>query len=158
MPRARAACLAAVLSVSACATDAPAGDVAACDPSPDANRAMVLAFYNAGLVNRNPRQAFAEFVSADFVEHKPDIPTGTRDSTAVFLERLIQDVPEGRWQVHRSMADGDLVLIHASFTPAPGAPAYALADIFRVHDCKIVEHWDVVGPPVEGALNPHPRF
>lgn len=158
MPRSHAANLAALLSVSACATDAPARDAAACDPSPEANRATVLAFYDAGLVNRKPQQAFAEFVAPDFVEHKPDIPVGSRDSTAAFLERLMQEVPEGRWQVHRSMADGDLVLVHASFTPAPGAPPYALADVFRLRECKIVEHWDVVGPPVERPVNPNPRF
>jgi predicted SnoaL-like aldol condensation-catalyzing enzyme len=149
---------ATVLFTLACARDGSTGEGGACDSSAESNRARVLAFYRDGLVNRSPRPAFAEFMAADFVEHKPDVPTGTRDSTAAFLERLMQELPDGRWQIHRSLADRDLVFVHASFTPAPDAPAYAIADVFRLHECKIVEHWDVVGPPVERSLNPQPRF
>lgn len=130
----------------------------ACDGGAEANRARVLAFYREALVDRRPRRAFAEYMAADFVEHKPDVPSGTRDSTVAFLEGLIKELPEGRWQILRSLADGDLVFLHASFVPAPGAPPYAIADVFRLQDCKIVEHWDVVGPPVERARNPHSRL
>lgn len=149
---------ASALFASACAPRDSVVERDACDSTPDANRARVLAFYRDGLVNRNPRAAFAQYMAADFVEHKPDVATGTRDSTAAFLERLMQELPEARWQVHRSLADGDMVVVHASFTPAPGAPAYALADVFRLKQCKLVEHWDVVGPPVDHPLNPHTRF
>jgi predicted SnoaL-like aldol condensation-catalyzing enzyme len=51
-----------------------------------------------------------------------------------------------------------MVFLHARFTPAAGAPPYAIADIFRLKGCKIVEHWDVVAPPPKQQRNPHPRF
>ena len=147
-----------ILFALACSPDTSASSDRSCNPDAESNRTRVLAFYRDALVNRSPRAAFAEFMAPDFVEHKPDVATGSRDSTVAFLERLMQDLPEGRWQIHRSLADQDLVFVHASFTPAPGAPAYAISDVFRLQECKIVEHWDVVGPPTERPLNPQPRF
>jgi predicted SnoaL-like aldol condensation-catalyzing enzyme len=51
-----------------------------------------------------------------------------------------------------------MVFLHARFTPAPGAPSYAIADVFRLHGCRIAEHWDIVAPPPDEQLNPNPRF
>ncbi|HQU93744.1 MAG TPA: nuclear transport factor 2 family protein [Pyrinomonadaceae bacterium] len=128
-------------------------------PGPEEqNRQVVLAFYDQGLVNLQPRAAFERYASEDFVEHKPDVAEGTREATIAFLEGLIKEVPKPTWKVIRTVAEGDLVFLHASFTPADGAPPYAVADVFRLHEGKIVEHWDVVAPPVKQPLNPHSRF
>jgi predicted SnoaL-like aldol condensation-catalyzing enzyme len=111
-----------------------------------------------GLVERQPHAAFERYMSADFVEHKPDVPDGTREAVATYLAGLIKSVPEPRWEVLRTVAEGDLVFLHARFTPAKGAPPYAVADLFRLKNCQIVEHWDVVAGPPERQLNPRPRF
>lgn len=129
-----------------------------CDGSIESNRAVVLAFYNEGLLARRPKQAFQRYMAADFVEHKPDIPKGTREETAKFLAQIIAEIPEARWEIVRTIVEGDMVFLHARFTPGSGGPSYALADIFRVKDCKIVEHWDVVGPPPKEQANPNSRF
>ena len=129
-----------------------------CDGSTETNRTIVLAFYHEGLLARQPEQAFLRYMAPDFVEHKPDIPKGTREDTAEFLAQIIAEMPEARWEIVRTIAEGDMVFLHARFTPASGAPSYALADIFRVNDCKIVEHWDVVGPPPKEQVNPNSRF
>jgi predicted SnoaL-like aldol condensation-catalyzing enzyme len=134
------------------------GAVPSCDGSAEANRRIVLAFYNEGLVGLQPRAAFERYMTPQFVEHKPDVPQGTRDATATFLEQLIANVPQPRWEVVRTIAEGDLVFLHGRFTPAAGAPAYAIADVFRLDDCKIAEHWDVVAPPPMEQQNPNPRF
>jgi predicted SnoaL-like aldol condensation-catalyzing enzyme len=97
-------------------------------------------------------------MTPQFVEHKPDVPDGTREATASFLEQLIHSVPQPRWEVIRTVAEGDLVFLHGRFTPAAGAPAYAIADVFRLENCKIVEHWDVVASPPSEQRNPNPRF
>lgn len=133
-------------------TGARAHHVEAC------NRAVVLAFYEAALVDLQPRAAFDGYVADDFVEHKPDVAEGTKAATVAFLEGLIKEVPEPRWEILRTIAEGDLVFLHARFSPAPGAPHYAIADVFRLKDCKIVEHWDVVAPPPKQSRNPNPRF
>jgi predicted SnoaL-like aldol condensation-catalyzing enzyme len=129
-----------------------------CDGSAEANRRVVLAFYNEGLVSLQPRLAFTRYMAPDFVEHKPDVPNGTREAAATFLEQLIATLPQARWEIIRTIAEGDRVFLHARFTPAVGAPAYAIADVFRLKDCKISEHWDVVAPPATEQRNPHSRF
>jgi predicted SnoaL-like aldol condensation-catalyzing enzyme len=144
---------AASLVLASCAHGGAAPAAAHCD-----NRAVVLAFYNAALVERQPRASFERYTAPDFIEHKPDIPGGTRVATIAFLEALIAELPQPRWEIVRTIAEGDLVFLHARFTPAEGAPEYAIADVFRLEDCRIVEHWDVVAGPAEDAGNPHSRF
>ena len=135
-----------------------AAAAATCQPGPAAHRQLIADFYREALVEKQPKAAFEKYMTADFVEHKPDVPLGTRAATAEFLDELIKSMPDPKWEVLRIVADGDLVALHARFTPAAGAPAYAIADFFRVKDCRIAEHWDVVaGPPKEQA-NPKPRF
>jgi predicted SnoaL-like aldol condensation-catalyzing enzyme len=122
------------------------------------NRTIVVAFFTEGLVERRPRAAFERHVAEDFIEHKPDVPHGTREATIAYLEQLIIDMPDARWEPVRTLADGEFVVVHARFTPAVGAPPYAIADIFRLRRSLIVEHWDVVGPPPTHRRNPNPRF
>lgn len=122
------------------------------------NRRIVMAFYEDALIKLQPRAAFERYASEDFVEHKPDVPEGTRTATIVFLEGLIKEMPKPTWKILRTVAEGDLVVMHASFTPADGAPPYAIADIFRLRNGKIAEHWDVVAPPPKEQVNPNSRF
>jgi predicted SnoaL-like aldol condensation-catalyzing enzyme len=134
------------------------GAGASCAPSTAANRERVLAFYRQGLVEKDVRAAFERYVAPHFVEHKPDIPVGDRASVIEFLEGIVRDLPDARWDILRTVAEDDLVFVHARFTPGPGAPPYALADLFRVEDCAIVEHWDVVEAPRDGRPNPNSQF
>jgi predicted SnoaL-like aldol condensation-catalyzing enzyme len=60
--------------------------------------------------------------------------------------------------VIRSVSEGDLVFLHARYTAAPGAPEIAVAEVFRVQNGKIQEHWDVTSPPPEKISNPNSRF
>lgn len=149
-----------VLALAACATPAtqPLRASGDCDGSADAHRQIVVDFYNLGLVGRRPSSAFQRHMSAQFIEHKPDVPLGTREATAAFLEQLMANLPRARWEILRTVAEGNLVFLHAKFTPDVGAPAYAIADLFRLEHCRIVEHWDVVAPPPAEQRNPYPRF
>jgi predicted SnoaL-like aldol condensation-catalyzing enzyme len=151
---------AALLSCSAAGVAQVTGEQArtACTGSAEENRKVVLAFYNEALVGLKPRPAFERHMSADFIEHKPDVPEGTRAAAAGFLEQLIANVPQPKWAIERTIAEGDLVFLHARFSPAPGAPEYAIADVFRLSGCEIVEHWDVVAPPPKEQRNPNARF
>ncbi|GEM_PF-150393 len=124
----------------------------------ETNRRIVLAFYNEALVSKRVRTSFQRYVSPSFIEHKPDVVGGTREETIVFLGGLIQEFPEARWEVIRSISEGDFVFLHARFTPSPGAAPYSIADIFRLQKGVITEHWDAVGRPPEHQRNPNPRF
>lgn len=148
--------IAVVVMLAASAEGSPR--VLACKPSVDSNRKTVIAFYELALVNLKPRAGFERYASPDFIEHKPDVPHGTRESTITFLEELIAGMPKPRWEILRTIAEGDMVFLHARFTPAEGAKPYAVADVFRLKNCKIVEHWDVVAGPPEEQRNPNSRF
>ena len=129
-----------------------------CDSSAEANRKLVVSFYTEALVEKRVRSGFQRYVSPNLVEHKPDVPAGDRSVVVEFLEGIVRDVPGAQWEIIRTIAEKDLVFLHARFTPAPGAPDYAIADVFRVQNCQIVEHWDVVGPPRENMPNTNSRF
>jgi predicted SnoaL-like aldol condensation-catalyzing enzyme len=148
-----------ILTVFFCvSTWAEARSNSLCRPSAEASRNLVLSFYKRALIEKRPRAAFAEYVSASFVEHKPDVPNGGVAAVADFLEGLIKELPDAKWEILRTVAEKNLVFLHARFTPAPGAPPYAIADLFRIDDCVIVEHWDVVEPPRDGQPNSNSRF
>ena len=115
-------------------------------------------FYRRALVDKQVRAAFEGFVSPGFVEHKPDIASGDREGAIRFLEGLMAELPQARWEIVRIVSDPDGAAIHARFTPAPGAPPYAIADFFRIADCRIVEHWDVIAGPPAQAPNRQSRF
>jgi predicted SnoaL-like aldol condensation-catalyzing enzyme len=151
---------AALVLTTVCCVSARAetNSSAPCEPTAEASRNLVLSFYKQALIDKRPRAAFEQYVSPDFIEHKPDVPAGGRDAVADFLEGLVNELPEARWEILRTVAEEDFVFLHARFTPASGAPPYAIADLFRIADCAIVEHWDVVGPPREGQPNSNSRF
>ena len=85
------AAAAALMVLAGCATtEARRGGVlSSCDGFAEANRKVVLAFYHEGLMGLEPRTAFERHMTPDFVEHKPDVPHGTREASAAFLEQLI---------------------------------------------------------------------
>lgn len=128
------------------------------DPSLELNRNVVLEFYRVGLMGKRPVEAFTRFMAADFVEHKPDVSVPSREGAAAYLAGLMHELPDARWELVRTIAEDDYVFLHARFVPEPGAPAYAIADIFRLRDGLIAEHWDVVAGPPTNCSNPHPRF
>lgn len=157
MIRAKLAALAVLMSCCMSAHSEPKSSLD-CAHTAEASRNLVLSFYTQALIDKQPAAAFEEYVSPGFIEHKPDIPGGGRAAAVDFLEKLIRELPDARWEILRTVAEEDLVFLHARFTPAPGAAPYAIADLFRIEDCVIVEHWDVVGPPRDGQPNPNSRF
>jgi hypothetical protein len=85
----------AALALPSCTTitDTSAIGIAPrCDSSPASTRKTVLAFYNVGLVGRDPHAAFMRYMAPDFVEHKPDVPNGTREATSAFLSQVMAEV------------------------------------------------------------------
>lgn len=122
------------------------------------NRNTVLEFYRLGLQGRQPKQAFERFMAPGFIEHKPDVAKPTREGSAAFLAELMLELPAATWEVIRTITEDDLVFLHSRFVPAPGKAAYAVADVFRLRDGLIVEHWDVVAGPPTNPRNPLPRF
>jgi len=80
--------------------------------------------------------ALAGLLASDFINHNPQTTNGLEASKALFAQVGAIDA-----DLHRMVAEGDLVAVHAHYkTPAETAGM----DFFKLRDGKIVEHWDVI--------------
>jgi predicted SnoaL-like aldol condensation-catalyzing enzyme len=80
--------------------------------------------------------AFDELIVEDYVQHNPQAGNGLQAVKDFFAPAGPVDV-----EVHRVIADGDLVAVHSNYETWNMAGV----DIFRLNDDgKIVEHWDVL--------------
>jgi len=132
--------------------------LARCGASPAANKAVVLQFYALAFEDFKVGEAFDRYADPSFIEHSEDTPGGTVAGTITFLQGLIDRFPHRKWKVVRSAADGDLVFLHVRFTSQPDKPATAISEIFRLKNCRLVEHWDVIAGPPDKVVNPNSRF
>ena len=57
-------------------------------------------------------------------------------------------------EVHRVIAEGDLVAVHSHYTTWNMSGV----DIFRLHDGKIIEHWDVLQEVPETTASGNDMF
>jgi predicted SnoaL-like aldol condensation-catalyzing enzyme len=122
----------------------------------EATRAVITAFKRLFYEEYRIREAFLRFVHPDYVQHNPGIPDG-RDSAIAFLEPKFGSGAVAL-DVRRIIVDGPYAVLHIMPRPGGGEPTGAVADIYRVEDGLIVEHWDVLQPwPTESA-NQHPMF
>jgi len=112
------------------------------------NKLLTLVAYD-GLFNHHRLEALDLFFAGEnYIQHNPLVPNGAAALAAV-LDFI---APEGSLlRFHHTVADGDLVFLHSQSLP-PGADpnneftGLAVADIFRVVNGKIVEHWDAIQP------------
>lgn len=119
-------------------------------------RAVVEAFAELFYRQGRVREAFETWVAPDYVQHNPNILDG-RDAAIAALEPKFGS-GDFLTTVHRTIVDGDLAMLHVHGRPAPGGAGGAVADIYRVSDGRIVEHWDILQPWPQDAVNPHPMF
>ncbi|EXG82374.1 nuclear transport factor 2 family protein [Cryptosporangium arvum] len=92
--------------------------------------------------------AVDRWVSPDYVQHSSlaaDGPEGIRG--------LVENLPDGfRYDLHRVVADGDLVALHGTYHGFGPDPLVAF-DIFRVADGVLAEHWDALTPVVAETVS-----
>ena len=120
-------------------------------------REVVSEFSHLFYEQKQVRTAFETWVREDYIQHKPTLPDG-REPVINFLENLLQRFPERTFTIHRMIAEGDLVAVHYDSQAHPQDLGFAVIDIFRVENCKMVEHWDVVQPVPETSKNENTMF
>jgi predicted SnoaL-like aldol condensation-catalyzing enzyme/predicted ester cyclase len=113
--------------------------------TPSENKAFVLEAFDT-LFNRRDYEAAARFWSSDYIQHSAHIAPG-RDG----LFNLVKAAPaELRYENAMAVADGEYVLLHGRFTGNGRPRAWIAADIVRVADGVLAEHWDVLQDEATG--------
>jgi predicted SnoaL-like aldol condensation-catalyzing enzyme len=148
--RPRAALAAAILLALA----SPAA--LAASEAQEANRKIVLDFYEKGL-NQKDADAAIALMGNRYVQHNPNAADGP-EGFRKFIGFLREKFPNSRSEIKRSFVDGDYVILHVHATREPGTRGNAIIDIFKLENGKIVEHWDVVQPIPENPANSNTMF
>ena len=107
--------------------------------TPEQNKVIVLEAFDT-LFNKRDYEAAERYWSPSYIQHSAHIQPG-RDG----LFNLIKGIPSTlRYEAGPIVADGDFVIVHGRFSGF-GAPAnWIAADILRLEDGILVEHWDVI--------------
>src|SRR5258706_781269 len=103
------------------------------------NKALVLKAFDT-LFNKHDYAAAEEFWSQKYIQHSAHIEPGREG-----LFNLIRNLPATLKWVHGViLADDDFVIIHSRYS-GHGLPApWIVADIVRIENGVLAEHWDVI--------------
>jgi predicted SnoaL-like aldol condensation-catalyzing enzyme len=103
------------------------------------NKALVLEAFDT-LFNRRDYAAAERYWSPDYIQHSAHIAPG-RDG----LFDLIKSAPPTlRYEPGTIVAEKDIVIVHGRFSGFGQPVNWVAADILRIKDGSLVEHWDVI--------------
>jgi predicted SnoaL-like aldol condensation-catalyzing enzyme len=107
--------------------------------TPEQNKAIVLEAFQT-LFNKRDYQAAERFWSPNYIQHSAHIPA-SRDGLLGMIKTL---PPTLQYEPGLVIAEGDYVILHGRFSGI-GRPAnWIVADLVRLQDGILVEHWDVI--------------
>lgn len=92
------------------------------------------------LFNKRDYASAERFWSPRYIQHSAHILPG-RDG----LFDLVKSLPATlRYENHVAAASGDFVILHGRFSGHGLPAAWVVADIVRMEDGVLAEHWDVI--------------
>jgi predicted SnoaL-like aldol condensation-catalyzing enzyme len=107
--------------------------------TPAQNKALVLEAFDT-LFNKRDYASAERFWSDRYIQHSAHIAPG-RDG----LFNLIRTLPNTlKYENHIVLAEGDYVIAHGRFSGHGRPAAWIAADVVRMEDGKLAEHWDVL--------------
>ena len=103
------------------------------------NKALVLEAFDT-LFNKRDYEAAERYWSPNYIQHSAHIEPG-RDG----LFNLIRNTPNTlRYEHQLIVAEGDYVIVHGRFSGYGRPVAWIAADIVRIENGRLAEHWDVL--------------
>jgi predicted SnoaL-like aldol condensation-catalyzing enzyme len=144
--------LAGALAASPAARPALAADAAQMEQ----NKKTVIAFEDAALNHLDFDEA-AKYLGPRYTQHNPTAPDGP-EGLKGYIAFLKQKFPQNRSEHKRVFADGDYVIVHDLAVREPGTRGFAIFNLYKLENGKVVEHWDVIQPVPETAQNSNGMF
>jgi predicted SnoaL-like aldol condensation-catalyzing enzyme len=103
------------------------------------NKALVLEAFDT-LFNKRDYAAAERFWSSNYIQHSAHIEPGREG-----LFNLIKASPAAlKYEPGLIVADGDFVIVHGRFSGTGLPRNWIAADIVRIADGVLAEHWDVL--------------
>jgi len=103
------------------------------------NKGLVLEAFDT-LFNKRDYAAAEKYWSPNYIQHSAHIEPG-RDG----LFNLISNAPDTlRYEHQLIVAEGDYVIVHGRFSGNGRPVAWVAADIVRIENGRLAEHWDVL--------------
>jgi predicted SnoaL-like aldol condensation-catalyzing enzyme len=109
------------------------------------NKALVLDAFDT-LFNKRDYAAAEKYWSPNYIQHSAHIEPG-RDGLFNLIKRLPATL---KYEPGTIVAEGDFVIVHGRFSGFQPVNWIA-ADILRIKDGLLVEHWDVIQDEVTRA-------
>jgi predicted SnoaL-like aldol condensation-catalyzing enzyme len=109
------------------------------ESTPQRNKAFVLEAFET-LFNMKDLVAAEKFWSPNYIQHSAHIEPGREG-----LFNLVKSIPATlKYEPGPIVADGDFVIVHGRFS-GMGLPVnWIAADILRIENGLLAEHWDVI--------------
>ena len=103
------------------------------------NKALVLEAFDT-LFNKRDYAAAERFWAPNYIQHSAHIAHGREG-----LFNLIKSLPPTlKYESGTIVAEGDFVIVHGRFSGFGQPVNWIAADILRIKDGILVEHWDVI--------------
>ncbi len=103
------------------------------------NKKLVLEAFDR-LFNKRDYEAAESFWSPNYIQHSAHIEPGREG-----LFKLIKSLPPTlKYEPGTIVAGGDFVIVHGRFSNFGLPVNWIAADIVRIKDGVLVEHWDVI--------------
>ncbi|MET0291294.1 MAG: nuclear transport factor 2 family protein [Steroidobacteraceae bacterium] len=115
---------------------------------------FVLEMYREVLIAMDSSKV-DRYLSPSYIQHSSLAQPGLQPLKD-FLDRVRVESPDATQSIKRAFVDGDHVIVHTHVVRFPGDPGLVAADIFRVENGLIAEHWDVLQEVPANPVNPNP--
>jgi uncharacterized protein (DUF427 family)/predicted SnoaL-like aldol condensation-catalyzing enzyme len=112
----------------------------------DRNKTLVLEAFDT-LFNKRDYEAAERFWSPEYIQHSMHIKPGREG-----LFELIRSIPPTlRYEHDMIVAEGDLVILHGRFSGIGQPKNWIAADVVRIENGLLAEHWDVIEDEASAA-------
>jgi len=109
------------------------------------------------VVSGNVREGYRRHLATDFRHHNPYFP-GDAKSLMVAMEQNASKHPDKVLEIHRTLQDGDLVVVHSRIKRPADDASLAAVHIFRFDGDRIAELWNVGQAVPENSPNEYGAF